>query len=129
VITPILALCLAERCSPLSGQDADFVMNIFASWTGLRWGELMAVEGWDGQDSPLQLTDHGISTCAVDWQLREIGGVVRKPAPKDGSYRVLDLPPFLAQLTRWAAGNRQATCHCPLASCTQPAHGCTRSRI
>ena len=114
VITPIQALCLAERCALLSGRDIDFVMNVFAAWTGVRWGELLAVEGWDGEDSPLQLTDYGISTYAVDWQLRELGGVVRKAAPKDGSYRVLDLPSFLADLLRWAVDNRQPTCRCPL---------------
>jgi integrase len=113
VITPLQALCLAERCALLSGRDTDFVMNVFAAWTGVRWGELLAVEGWDGQDSPLQLPRDGIATYAVDWQLREIGGVVCKSHPKDGSYRVLDLPPFLADLMRWALDNRQPTCHCP----------------
>jgi len=114
VITPVQALCLAERCALLSCKDVDFVMNVFAAWTGVRWGELLAVEGWDGEESPLQLVEDGISTYAVDWQLREIGGVVAKSAPKDGSYRVLDLPPFLARLLRWAVDNRQPACHCPL---------------
>jgi integrase len=112
VITPTQALCLAERCALLSGRDTDFVMNIFAAWTGVRWGELMAVEGWAGKDSPLQLAEDGISTYAVDWQLREIEGVVRKSPPKDGSYRVLDLPPFLTDLLRWAVSNRRPDCHC-----------------
>ena len=40
VITPFQALCLAERCALLSGRDIDFVMNVFAAWTGVRWGEL-----------------------------------------------------------------------------------------
>jgi integrase len=114
VITPFQALCLAERCALLSGRDIDFVMNVFAAWTGVRWGELLAVEGWEGKDSPLQLPKTGIATYALDWQLRELGGVVRKSAPKDGSYRVLDLPPFLADLLQWAMDNRQAACSCPL---------------
>ena len=114
VITPFQALCLAERCALLSGHDIDFVMNVFAAWTGVRWGELLAVEGWAGKDSPLQTPKTGIATYAVDWQLRELGGVVRKSAPKDGSFRVLDLPPFLAELMRWAMNNRQETCSCPL---------------
>ena len=54
-----------------------------------------------------------ISTYALDWQLREFGGVVRKSAPKEGSYRVLDLPPFLTGLMRWAVDNRLDTCSCP----------------
>jgi GNAT superfamily N-acetyltransferase len=37
VITPLEALCLAERCALLSGRDIDFVMNVFAAWTGVRW--------------------------------------------------------------------------------------------
>jgi integrase len=112
VLAPAQALCIAERCALLSGRDVDFVMNVFAAWTGVRWGELLAVEG--GQPtSGLRLTSDGISTYAVDWQLRELGGVVRKAAPKDGSYRVLDLPPFLAGLMRSAVDNRLKTCSCP----------------
>ncbi|MGH3409018.1 MAG: hypothetical protein ACRDRJ_41945 [Streptosporangiaceae bacterium] len=114
VITPLQSLCLAERCALLSGQDTDFVMNVFAAWTGVRWGELLAVEGWDSEESPLQLPDDGIATYAVDWQLREIEGVVCKAPPKDGSYRVLDLPPFLAGLLRWTMDNTPGTCACPL---------------
>ena len=114
VLTPLQAVCLAERCALLSGRDIDFVMNIFATWTGVRWGELLAVEAWAGKDSPLQLSNDDIATYALDWQLREFGGVVRKSPPKDGSYRVLDLPPFLAELMRWALENRLDSCSCRL---------------
>lgn len=113
VITPFQAVCLAERCALLSGQDIDFIMNVFAAWTGVRWGELLAVEGYAGKDSPLQTPKMGLSIYAVDWQLRELGGAVRKSAPKDGSFRTLDLPPFLAGLMRWATENRRETCSCP----------------
>jgi integrase len=113
VITPVQAICFAERCALLSGRDTDFVMNIFATWTGVRWGELMAVEGWDGKDSPLQLPAKDIATYQLDWQLRELGGVVTKAPPKDGPYRTLDLPPFLAALMRWAIDNKQPSCSCP----------------
>jgi len=114
VITPFQALCLAERCALMSRRDTDFVMGIFAAWTGVRWGELMAVEGSASNNSLLQLPEQGIATYALDWQLREIGGVVRKAPPKDGSYRNLDLPPFLAGLTQWAVDNRADACSCPL---------------
>jgi integrase len=114
VITPFQALCLSERCALLSGRDIDFVMNVFAAWTGVRWGELLAVEGWHGDHSPLQISQDGISTYAVDWQLRELGGIVRKSPPKDGSYRTLDLPPFLASLMQWAMDNRRSNCRCPV---------------
>jgi integrase len=113
VITPGQAVCFAERCALLSGRDIDLVMNIFATWTGTRWGELMAVEGWNGKDSPLQLPEKGIATYQLDWQLLELGGAVCKAPPKDGSYRTLDLPPFLAKLMQWALDNKQETCICP----------------
>jgi hypothetical protein len=38
VITPFQALCVAERCALLSERNIDFVMNVFAAWTGVRWG-------------------------------------------------------------------------------------------
>lgn len=121
VLTTFQAICLAERCALLSGRDIDFVMNIFAPWMGTRWGELMAVEGWEGEDSPLQLPDSGRATYALDWQLLEIGGVVRKAPPKEGSYRILDIPPFLADLLRWAVKNRPSSCSCPLLDDGRPA--------
>jgi hypothetical protein len=113
VLTSLQAICLAERCALMSGRDIDFVMNVFAAWNGPRWGELMAVEGWEGKDSPLQLPDSGNGTYALDWQLLDIGGVVSKAPPKDGSYRVLDIPPFLVSLLRWAVKNRLPSCSCP----------------
>ena len=66
----------------MSGRDIDFVMNVFAAWTGVRWGELMAVEGWPGKDSPLQFPKTDIATYAVDWQLRELGGVGLQVSPE-----------------------------------------------
>jgi hypothetical protein len=72
VLTPLQATCLAERCALMSGRDIDFVMNVFAAWTGVRWGELMAVEGSEDKDSPLQLPDSGIGTYALDWQLLDV---------------------------------------------------------
>jgi hypothetical protein len=113
VLTPLQVVCIAERCALLSGQDTDFVMNVFAAWNGTRWGELIAVEGWDGKDSPLQLPETGIATYALDWQLLDLGGVLEKALPKDGSVRRLDQPPFLAALLRWAVDNRHQSCACP----------------
>jgi integrase len=73
----------------------------------------MAVEGWNGKESPLQLPAKGIATYTLDWQLREIGGKVEKSPPKDGSYRTLDIPPFLADLLRWAVKHQRPACACP----------------
>jgi len=39
---------------------------------------------------------------------------VCKAPPKDGSYRTLDIPPFLADLLRWAVENRREKCSCPV---------------
>jgi hypothetical protein len=58
------------------------------------------VEGGNSAHAPLHLVTDGRSTYALDWQLRELGGIVRKAPSKDGSYRVLDPPPFLADLMR-----------------------------
>ena len=44
----------------------------------------------------------------MNWQLRELGGVVCKTPAKDGPYRVLDMPPFLAGLLRGAVDNAGA---------------------
>ena len=114
VITPVQALCLAERCALLSGRDIDFVMNVFAAWTGVRWGELLAVEGWDGKDSPLQLAEPASRPTPSTGSSGNSAEQSASRRPKDGSYRVLDLPPFLTDLLRWAADNRQPTCRCPV---------------
>jgi hypothetical protein len=62
----------------MSGRDIDLVMNVFAPWTAVRWGELMAVEGSERKDSPLQVPDDGRATYALDWQLLELGGKATK---------------------------------------------------
>jgi integrase len=113
VLTPVQVLCIAERCALLSGNNTDFVMNVFAGWTGVRWGELMAVEGSDAKDSPLKLPETGRATYALDWQLLDLKGKVTKAPPKDESYRPLDIPPFLAGLLRWTVDNRHDSCSCP----------------
>lgn len=128
LITPLQALCLAERTALLTGCDVDFVLNITGPLDGVRWGDLIAFGASEDDDSPLQLRDDGISTYAIDWQLREIGGVVWKSALKEGSYRVLDLPPFLAELLRWVRDNRRETCNCPSSTTARPAKVLTRPR-
>jgi integrase len=62
-----------------------------------------------------------IATYALDWQLLDVGGAVSKAPPKDGSYRVLDIPPFLADLPRWAGKNRLPSCCCPPLDYGRPA--------
>ena len=86
--TPLQALLVAERCAALSGRDTDFVMVLTLAYTGMRWGELLA------------LTPKAIrgDQLRVDWKLYELGGRFYKGRPKDGSMRPVDLPPFLAEL-------------------------------
>ena len=81
---------------------------------GSPLGRTDGSRGMAGQGLPAPVPRTGIPTYAVDWQLLELGGAVCKSAPKDGSFRVLDLPPFLAGLMRWAMDNRRDTCCCPL---------------
>jgi hypothetical protein len=37
ILTPVKALCLAERCAVSPGRDIDFVMNVFVARTGVCW--------------------------------------------------------------------------------------------
>ena len=86
--TPLQALLVAERCAALSGRDADFVMVLTLAYTGMRWGEVLAL-------TPKAIRGNHLR---VDWKLYELGGRFYKGRPKDGSMRVVDLPPFLAEL-------------------------------
>lgn len=101
--TPLQALLVAERCAALSGRDTEFVMVITLAYTGMRWGELLA------------LTPKAIcgDQLRIDWKLYELGGRFYKGRPKDGSMRVVDLPPFLAELlANYFRDNPPQTCKC-----------------
>ncbi len=86
--TPLQVLLIAERCAALSGQDTDFVMNIYMAYTGARWSEVI------GLTPECMHDDH----VGIDWKLYELNGRFYRGRPKDGSIRPADLPPFLAQL-------------------------------
>jgi integrase len=101
--TPLQALLIAERCSALSAQDTDFVMNIYTAYTGSRWSEVIGL-------LPECVHDDQV---AIDWKLYELNGRFYRGRPKDGSMRPADLPPFLAQLLTdhlANAGRRKCTC-------------------
>jgi integrase len=101
--TPFQVLLTAERCAALSGQDTDFVMNIFMAYTGARWSEVIGL-------TPECV--HG-DQVGIDWKLYELNGRFYKGRPKDGSIRPADLPPFLAQLLAdYLASTPDLSCTC-----------------
>ena len=91
----------------LTGRDLDFIQVVWMGWTGMRFGEVLAVEA-----SSFDFPDIGIPCYHLDWQLREIAGKVTKAPPKDSSNRTVDLPPFLASLARTLITGARP-CRCP----------------
>ena len=101
--TPLQALLIAERCAALSGQDTDFVMNIYVAYTGSRWSEVIGL--------PPECVH--ADQVAIDWKLYELNGRFYRGRPKDGSIRPADLPPFLAELLAHHLANaRSMKCTC-----------------
>jgi integrase len=101
--TPLQVLLIAERCAALSGQDGDFVMIITVAYTGMRWSEVIGL--------PPGCVDR--DKIDIDWKLYELNGKFYKGAPKDGSMRPADLPPFLSRLLSdhlASAGNLRCSC-------------------
>lgn len=101
--SPLQALLVAERCAALSGRDSDFIMILTLAYTGMRWGEVLAL-------SPKAIRGDRLP---IDWKLYELGGRFYKGRPKDGSIRAVDLPPFLAEmLVNHLADNPPQMCRC-----------------
>jgi integrase len=99
------ALLLGERMSLLSGRDDEFVCTVLQLYATLRWGETVGLDAqYVGQES-----------IAVEWQLYELGrsGKFVRCAPKDDSYRTIDIPAWLGQLLRGhIARAAPAACGC-----------------
>jgi len=89
--TPLLALLFAERCTLVTGDDSDFVLNITTFYTGQRWSEVMGL-------GPKCLSR---SLVNINWKLYELNGRFYRGRPKDGSIRDADIPPFLGDLLEW----------------------------
>jgi integrase len=101
--TPLEAVLVAERCAALSGRDTDFIMVITLAYTGMRWSEIIGL-------TPACV--HG-DRVDIDWKLYELRGRFYRGRPKDGSIRLADLPPFLAELLAKqlaAPASRRCTC-------------------
>lgn len=99
--TPGQAVDLAERIALLTGQESDFIFMVGAAWTGMRWGELLALQ-------PALVKD---DIADVQWKIYELNGKFYWGRPKAGSIRKVDLPPFLdALFQRVAQEARRCTC-------------------
>jgi integrase len=98
---PLEAVLVAERCAILAGHDDVFLQMVTLAWTGVRWGEVLAIQ--PDKLLPGQLLD-------VDQKLYELKGFYLQ-YPKDGSVRVLDVPPFLWRLLQ-AQAERARMCPC-----------------
>lgn len=99
--SPLEVVLVAERAALASGDDDVFVKLVVKAWTGLRWSEVLAL-------SPEQLLAGGMLN--VDRKLYQIKQFYRG-YPKDGSLRVIDLPPFLAEALG-AQARKVRTCIC-----------------
>jgi hypothetical protein len=75
--TPLQTLLLAERAALLSGRDEDLTMILTIGYTGLRWGEAIGLERDFVRGSEMD----------VEWQLREINGMLLAPS---GTEQVID---------------------------------------
>lgn len=97
ITDPLGAFLIAERVATLTGRDDEFVMMTAKYYLSLRWSELLGMER-----SSVTPSFH------LTHQLNEVGGVAFYwKVPKDGSERVLDVPPFLLEmLTRQAQNVR-----------------------
>lgn len=101
--TALEVLLFAERCSALSGRDADFVLVVPMAYTGMRWSEAMGL-------APSCVRR---ATVKVDWKLYERDARFYRGRPKDGSIRTVDVPPFLADLlAHHLAVNPATKCTC-----------------
>ncbi|WNI16654.1 LacI family DNA-binding transcriptional regulator [Actinacidiphila sp. ITFR-21] len=91
VVDAVSALIIAERAGILTGRDDEFIAVIMDFYTGMRWGEIVGLK-------PSFVRPHWIR---IEFQLYELdGGVLVEGAPKDDSYRDIDIPRFLSDLLR-----------------------------
>ncbi|MET8981003.1 LacI family DNA-binding transcriptional regulator [Streptomyces sp. NPDC004539] len=92
VITTSLGILLvSERMAVLSGRDDEFVAGVLKGFTGIRWGELVGLEK--------EFVRPATMTVRIEWQLVELNsGELVRAAPKDDSYRTVDIPQWLCVL-------------------------------
>ncbi|MCK2214243.1 site-specific integrase [Actinomadura sp. ATCC 31491] len=100
--SPLQALLVAERCALLAQHDDVFLQMVTKAWTGLRWSEVSAL-----QPDKLLPADQLLN---INQKLYELKGFYLNH-PKDGSVRIIDVPPFLwSMLVDQTA--RARYCHC-----------------
>ncbi|HEY8982514.1 MAG TPA: LacI family DNA-binding transcriptional regulator [Streptomyces sp.] len=91
ITTSLGILLLAERMAVLSGRDDEFVAGVLKGFTGIRWAELVGLEK--------EFVRPNTRTLRIEWQLVELNsGELVRAAPKDDSYRTVDLPLWLCVL-------------------------------
>ena len=101
--TPLQALLVAERAAVLSGDETDFVMNLFIAYTGARWSEAIGLPPGCVREKEV----------ALHWKLYELNGLYYQGRPKDGSMRTADLPPFLSMLLSGHLEAKRPAVHLP----------------
>lgn len=99
--SPLEVVLVAERAALASGDDDVFLKLATKAWTGLRWSEVLAL-------SPKQLLAGGM--LDISRKLYQINRFYLG-FPKDGSLRVIDVPPFLEAALR-AQAEQARTCTC-----------------
>ncbi|WP_433382854.1 hypothetical protein [Streptosporangium sp. CA-115845] len=99
--SPLEVLLVAERAELVGGDEDLALMLITKAWTGLRWGEVLAL-------SPEQLLGGGM--LDINRKIYELSGFYLG-WPKDGSLREIDVPLFLDEALQELAGRaRMCTC-------------------
>jgi integrase len=114
---PLGALLIGERASILSGRDDEFTGVQVSFWTAMRWAEVVGLE----------LPYFREETIRVEQQLYELPEELVQCPPKDGSYRTVDVPPFLSALiSGHIARTSPQPCPCHGMTCVFTAHGRAR---
>ncbi|MGP8300173.1 LacI family DNA-binding transcriptional regulator [Streptomyces inhibens] len=119
VTDPLGALLIAERASLLSGRADEFVACILKAYTGKRWGEIVGLETKFVRPTSVR----------VEWQLYELDtGELVRCAPKDDSYRTIDIPSWLSRLVSAHIGRTKPTpCPCHGNTYVFCGHGAART--
>ncbi|MEV3980768.1 site-specific integrase [Nonomuraea sp. NPDC049758] len=101
--TPVVVLRIAERAAIWTGREDEFIAIVLKAFTGVRWGELLALD-----------VEHCLfRKIQIFWQLKEVKGAFLRDLPKGRRRREATLPPFLGDLlARQIERAKKRTCLC-----------------